>query len=595
MKNLIKNNINLVRDKMAKAQIAACILPTADPHLSEYLVDHWKTREWCSGFTGSAGTLVITQNEAGLWTDSRYFTQASYQLEGTSILLHKEGLPATPSIQEFITSKVRPNDKVGADLQLFSIQHINTLTSTFKKSGITLVHFDPAQAWEDRPALPLQPISLFDEPFRGKETKQKLIEIREQMKLKECDTLITTSLEDIAWTLNLRGEDLRCTPVFFSHLIIGLSEVSLFVDSKKLKPEVASYLKDIRVKLFPYEEFTLALTQLDPAKILVDPKTTSYQYLSYLPNKVQIVFANSPIPLLKSIKNSNEIQSIQRAMQKDGVAMVRFLMWLEEKIEKKEFPTELDIVNQLYFLRKQQQNFKTVSFETIAGYKENGAIVHYTPTEESSKRISPNSFLLVDSGAQYLDGTTDLTRTIALGALTEEEKRDYTLVLKGHIALANAKFPAGTRGSQLDVLARLPLWNEGLNFLHGTGHGVGHYLNVHEGPQSIRMNENPITMEVGMLTSNEPGIYKEGKHGVRIENLMLVAPYKQGLFGPYYQFETVTLCPICTKGIITELMSSEEISWLNKYHEKVYKQLEPLLATPTEKAWLKEATKKINV
>lgn len=570
--------------------IKAFIIPSTDPHLSEYVAPHWMSREWISGFTGSAGTVVVTMDKAGLWTDSRYFLQAAQQLEGSGITLYKEMLPETPSITEFLHENLKPGESVSIDGKMFSVQQVEQMKEELMAYNLQVDIFgDPLKKiWKDRPAIPDAPAFVYDIKYAGKSCKEKVAAIREELKKKGVYALFLSALDEIAWTLNLRGSDVHCNPVVVSYLLITQDEVVYFISPEKVTPEVKAYLQEQEVSLKGYDEVESFLTAFNGKNILIDPKKTNYAIYSSIHPECTIVRGDSPVALLKAIRNEQEIDGIHAAMQRDGVALVKFLRWLEEAVPSGK-ETELSVDKKLHEFRAEQALYMGESFDTIAGYKEHGAIVHYSATPESNATLRPEGFLLLDSGAQYLDGTTDITRSIALGELTEEEKIDYTLILKGHIALAMAKFPAGTRGAQLDVLARMPIWNRGMNFLHGTGHGVGHFLSVHEGPQSIRMNENPVVLQPGMVTSNEPGVYKAGSHGIRTENLTLVCKDKKGMFGDYLKFETITLCPICKKGILKELLTEDEIKWLNEYHQTVYEKLSPNL-NAEEKVWLREAT-----
>ena len=588
MRTKIKERLSLLRNNMRKNEIDAYIIPTSDPHLSEYIPSHWKVREWLSGFTGSAGTLVVTLNEAWLWTDSRYYLQASDQLIGTDIQLFKDGLKTTPSIPEHLTATLFQGDTVAFDGEMISI---NTFLRWSKQlPGITLKSKSILDAvWVNRPPLPSTPCYIYSEVYAGKSSKDKIKEIRASH-IKKGHSLLITALDEIAWILNIRGDEIQNNPVVISYLFITPDTCTLCVDSQKITEELSQYLKEQGVTTQGYHSIYSLIKTTNASTIQYDPKTTNVKISQVIPTSVQQITAPSPIALMKAIRNATEIKNMKHAMIKDGVVMVRFLKWLDQN--KSNEITEIDVSDKLYELRAQQDLFKGESFDTIAGYKEHGAIVHYSATSDSNATIKPSGYLLVDSGAQYLDGTTDLTRTIALGELSKDEKIDYTLVLKGHIALARAIFPEGTRGSQVDILARLPLWENKKNFLHGTGHGVGQFLCVHEGPQSIRMNENSVTLQLGMLTSNEPGVYIDGSHGIRTESLILVVPFGEGLFGDYYQFETVTLCPICTKGIIKNILTNEEINWLNTYHQKVYHTLSPFLNNE-EQEWLQKATVKI--
>lgn len=593
MKQSIKERIHALRMTFRPNNIKVFIIPSTDPHLSEYVAPYWMSREWISGFTGSAGTAVILMDKAGLWTDSRYFLQAEKELEGSGITLYKEMLPETPSITKFLCQNLKPGESVSIDGKMFSVQQVEQMKEDLAPYQLQVNLFgDPLKnIWKDRPSMPDAPAFIYDVKYAGKSCGEKVAAIRTELKKKGVFALFLSSLDEIAWTLNLRGSDVHCNPVIVSYLLVTQDEVVYFISPEKITQEVNEYLQEQQVSLRKYDEAESFLNSFTGENILIDPKKTNYAIYSAINPACKVVRGESPVTLLKAIRNEQEIAGIHHAMQRDGVALVKFLKWLEASVlSGKE--TELSVDRKLHEFRAAQPLYMGESFDTIAGYKEHGAIVHYSATEESDVTLQSKGFLLLDSGAQYLDGTTDITRTIALGELTEEEKTDYTLILKGHIALAMAKFPAGTRGAQLDVLARMPIWSHGMNFLHGTGHGVGHFLSVHEGPQSIRMNENPIVLQPGMVTSNEPGVYKAGSHGIRTENLTLVCKDKEGMFGEYFKFETITLCPICKKGIIKEMLTAEEVKWFNDYHQTVYKKLSPSL-NEEEKKWLLEATKAI--
>ena len=589
MKQSISERIHALR-MWFKPNIQAFIIPSTDPHLSEYVAPHWKSREWISGFTGSAGTVVITEKKAGLWTDSRYFLQAAEQLQGSGIDLYKEMLPETPSITKFLSDELQPGESVGIDGKMFSVEQVESMQAELSAKNIQIVFCpDPMdELWENRPPMPESPAFVYDIKYAGKSCSEKIAAIRTELKKKSAESVMLSALDEIAWTLNLRGNDVHCNPVVVSYLLITEKKAVLFIAPEKVTEEVRNYLEEQQIEIQNYSDTEIYLSDLNSSSILMNPVKTNYSVFSSVNPQCRIIRGEAPVALLKAIRNEQEIKGIHAAMQRDGVALVKFLRWLESAVPSGT-ETELSIYRKLHAFRATQDLYVGESFDTIAGYKEHGAIVHYSATEESNATLHPKGFLLLDSGAQYLDGTTDITRTIALGELTTEEKTDYTLVLKGHIALAMAVFPSGTRGAQLDVLARMPLWSHKMNFLHGTGHGVGHFLSVHEGPQSIRMNENPIVLQPGMVTSNEPGVYKGGSHGIRTENLTLVCSAGEGLFGEYLKFETITLCPICKKGIIKELLTADEVDWLNNYHQQVYEKLSPKL-NEEEKAWLKEAT-----
>jgi len=593
MKQNIKERMDALRKVFRLHSVKAFIIPSTDPHLSEYVAPHWMSREWISGFTGSAGTVVILPDRAGLWTDSRYFLQAAEELDGNGIALFKEMLPETPSITEFLSRHLQPGESVSIDGEMFSVQQVEKMKEELAAHRLQLDFFgDPLkEIWENRPGLPDSQAFIYDIAYAGKSCEEKIAGIRAELKKKEIHALLLSALDEIAWTLNLRGNDVHCNPVIVSYLLITHDKAIYFISPEKLTAEVETYLKERRIEIQGYGEIETFLSSFRGKNILIDPRKTNYAVYSSIHPQCAVVRGESPVALLKAVRNEREIAGIHAAMQRDGIALVKFLKWLEEAVPAGK-ETEISIDSKLHEFRAEQPLYMGKSFDTIAGYKEHGAIVHYSATPESNATLLPKGFLLLDSGAHYLDGTTDITRTIALGELTEEEKTDYTLLLKGHIALAMAKFPAGTRGAQLDVLARMPLWNHRMNYLHGTGHGVGHFLSVHEGPQSIRMNENPVILLPGMVTSNEPGVYKAGSHGIRTENLMLVCKDGEGMFGEYLKFETITLCPICKKGIIREMLTGEEAEWLNNYHQTVCERLSPGL-NEEEAVWLQKATASI--
>lgn len=589
MNQVVSKRIDALRALFHQENIAAFIVPGTDPHLSEYVAPHWKSREWISGFTGSAGTIVVTREKAGLWTDSRYFLQAGRQLEGSGIELYKEMQPETLSIPAFLSANLKQGDTVGIDGEVFSAEEVRRLEKQLLKNGISMKSIsDPMnRIWDNRPTMPEEPGFVYPTQYAGKTSQEKLTAIRKEMEKIGADALLVSSLDEIAWTLNIRGNDVHCNPVVVSYLIIEKHEAHFFIRPQKMTEALSAHLKEAGISVHDYADIKSFLNRITIGNILLNPAKTNYAVYSAICPQCHIIEGTSPISLLKAIRNDREIAGIHAAMQRDGVALVKFLIWLEEAAATRK-ETEISIDKKLHGFRAAQPLYMGESFDTIAGYGAHGAIVHYKATPETDAPLKPEGFLLLDSGAQYLDGTTDITRTIALGKLTEEEKTDYTLILKGHIDLGMAVFPEGTRGAQLDVLARMPMWQHRMNFLHGTGHGVGHFLNVHEGPQSIRMNENPVVLQAGMLTSNEPGVYKAGSHGVRIENLVLTVPAGEGMYGNYLRFETITLCPICKKGIRTEMLTSEEIDWLNAYHRKVYDRLSPSLNAEEQK-WLKEA------
>lgn len=590
----ITQRISDLKKFLEEKNLHAFIVPSTDPHLSEYPASHWASREWVSGFTGSAGTVVVTREKAGLWTDSRYFLQAAQQLEGTGIQLFREGLPDTPTIDEWLIDELSENDFVGIDGNVYAASEAFALTHKLNVNKLHLIaDYDPfASIWKSRPAIPTNPIFIYPEKYNGLNAASKIDLLRSRIKKEGADSILISSLDTIAWLYNFRGNDVEFNPVAVCHAYVSQNEAVIFINPKKLDKDIAHYLQMEGITIAEYDKVFDFVKSIDkPTKLCLQSSKINFKLFNTIPKECRIIDILSPADLMKSCKNETEQQGIRNAMQRDGVALVRFLMWLEKavKVEKLD---ELKVSEKLYSFRNEQTLFVGDSFSSIVGYNANGAIVHYHVTPQSSATIKPEGFLLIDSGGQYFDGTTDITRTVDLGNLTPQMKEDYTLVLKGHIAIATCKYPEGTRGSQIDILARKFLWNKGLNYLHGTGHGVGHFLNVHEGPQNIRMNENPTTLQVGMVTSNEPGLYRTNQYGIRIENLILTQEETVTEFGAFYSFETLSLCPIDTTPIVKELMTEEELSWFNNYHQYVYDRLAPLL-NDDEKAWLKEKTKAI--
>ena len=592
MKMTVNQRIEALREVMKREHLAAFIFPSTDPHQGEYVPDHWKGREFISGFNGSAGTAVVTLTSAALWTDSRYFIAAEEQLRGTEFQLMKLKMPGTPTIADWIGKECGAGTEVAVDGMVNSASFVKELIADLRQQGgITLrTNLDPlAQIWKDRPAIPENPVEIYPMKYAGDSCREKIARIRKGLREKHADGMLMSALDDIAWTLNLRGTDVHCNPVFVSYLLISSRDVTLYINKVKLTPEVEAYLKAEGVGVAAYEDVAKGLKDYFEYNILLDPDEVNYTLYKQVSR--EIVEAESPVKRMKTIKNPTEIAGFKSAMLKDGIAMVKFLRWLKPAVEAGG-QTEITVSDKLESLRAEQPLYRDISFDTIAGYQAHGAIVHYEATPDTDVPLKPEGFLLLDSGAQYLDGTTDITRTIALGPLTEEQKRVYTLVLKGHIQIELCKFPSGASGTQLDILARQALWREGLNFMHGTGHGVGTYLNVHEGPHQIRMEYKPAPFVAGMTVTDEPGIYLEGKFGVRIENTLLVTPYKETQFGQFLQFESLTLCPIDTTPIIRELLLDEEIAWLNQYHQRVFDTLSPHL-NAEETAWLKAVCKEI--
>ena len=592
MKMTVNQRIEALREVMKREHLAAFIFPSTDPHQGEYVPDHWKGREFISGFNGSAGTAVVTLTSAALWTDSRYFIAAEEQLRGTEFQLMKLKMPGTPTIAEWIGKECGAGAEVAVDGTVNSASFVKELIADLRQQGgITLrTNLDPlAQIWKDRPVIPENPVEIYSLKYAGDSCREKIARIRKGLREKHADGMLMSALDDIAWTLNLRGTDVHCNPVFVSYLLISSRDVTLYINKVKLTPEVEAYLKAEGVGVAAYEDVAKGLKDYFEYNILLDPDEVNYTLYKQVSR--EIVEAESPVKRMKTIKNPTEIAGFRSAMLKDGIAMVKFLRWLKPAVEAGG-QTEITVSDKLESLRAEQPLYRDISFDTIAGYQAHGAIVHYEATPDTDVPLKPEGFLLLDSGTQYLDGTTDITRTIALGPLTEEQKRVYTLVLKGHIQIELCKFPSGASGTQLDILARQALWREGLNFMHGTGHGVGTYLNAHEGPHQIRMEYKPAPFVAGMTVTDEPGIYLEGKFGVRIENTLLVTPYKETQFGQFLQFESLTLCPIDTTPIVKELLLQEEIDWLNQYHQNVLATLSPHL-DDEETEWLKDACKEI--
>ena len=610
----INQRLEDLREVMRREHLAAFIFPSTDPHQSEYVADHWKGREWISGFNGSAGTAVVTLNAAALWTDSRYFLAAEEQLGGTEFQLMKLKVEGTPTIAEWlgkeITAHRHPYEdwtEVGIDGWCSSANSVKEMIADLRKeNGITLrTNFDPLrQIWMDRPSIPQNPIEIYPIEYAGESCHDKIARVRQALRQRHADGMLMASLDDIAWTLNLRGSDVHCNPVFVSYLLISSKSVTLYINKKKLTPEVSAYLKAEDIRVEDYEQVKNGLKNYFEYNILLDPDEVNYALYEVVRNKgkmndlpkTEIVEEESPVKRMKTVKNEREIAGFRSAMLKDGIAMVKFLRDLELRINniENEPLTEIGVDEILTALRAEQPLFRGISFDTIAGYAEHGAIVHYEATPETDIPLRPEGFLLLDSGAQYLDGTTDITRTIALGPLTDEMKKVYTLVLKGHIQIELCKFPSGSSGTQIDILARQAMWREGLNYLHGTGHGVGTYLNVHEGPHQFRMEWKPAPLVAGMTITDEPGIYLAGKFGVRIENTLLVVPYMETEFGKFLQFESLTLCPIDKSPIVVEMLTREEIDWLNGYHQHVYDTLSPHL-TSEENEWLRTACAPLSV
>ena len=603
--NEINQRIEDLREVMRREHLAACIFPSTDPHQGEYVPDHWKGREFISGFNGSAGTAVVTLHSAALWTDSRYFIAAADQLEGTEYQLMKLKIEGTPTIAEWLGKECGAGAEVSIDGWCSSANSVKELIADLRQQGgITLrTNLDPLKLiWRNRPVIPEHPVEIYPLKYAGEPTRDKIDRIREALRQHHADGMLMAALDDIAWTLNLRGADVHCNPVFVAYLLISSKDVTLFVNQAKLTAEVSEYLRNEGIRVEDYGQVENGLKQYFEYNILLDPDEVNYRLYEIVKNKgrmndfpkTEIVEAESPVKRMKTIKNETEIAGFRSAMLKDGIAMTKFLCWLSGYIGKSEISelTEIGIDQKLTSLRAEQPLYRDISFDTIAGYGSHAAIVHYEATPETDIPLQPKGMLLLDSGAQYLDGTTDITRTIALGPLTDQEKQIYTLVLKGHIQIELCKFPSGASGTQIDILARKDMWREGLNYLHGTGHGVGTYLNVHEGPHQFRMEWKPAPLVAGMTITDEPGIYLPDRCGARTENTLLIVPYKETEFGRFLQFEPLTLCPIDKAPIVREMMLPEEIQWLNDYHQRVFETLSHHLSEE-EVVWLREACEAI--
>jgi len=592
MIHTINERVDRLRSWMKENGFTAFVFPSSDPHNSEYVADHWKSREWISGFSGSAGMAVVTLEHAALWTDSRYFIAAEKELDGTDFQLMKLRVEGTPSVSEWLASELSTYERavVGLDGNVNSFAEVAGMEQELATKGNITVRTDAdpmAELWTDRPVIPDNMVSLHPLEYSGESTSSKISRVRKYLLDFGADGLLVTALDEIAWVLNLRGSDVHCNPVFVSYLLISPENIILYINNVKLPEEVKAYLVSEHIDVQTYDSVVEGLRLYAGKSLLVDMSSTNYSLAAAVPfDKVRS--GVSPIASMKAVKNKVEQDGFRAAMLRDGVAVVKFLAWLKSAVEAGG-QTEISLDERLTALRAEQPKFKGISFDTIVGYEAHGAIVHYEATPETDIPVQPHGLVLIDSGAQYLDGTTDITRTIALGELSEEQCRVYTLVLKGHIQLDMCRFPAGACGSQIDALARAPMWREGYNYMHGTGHGVGSYLNVHEGPHQIRMEWRPAPLQAGMTVTNEPGIYLEGKFGVRIENTLLIVPDESTAFGDFLKFETLTLAPIDTAPIVLEMLSTEEREWLNNYHHRVYESLSPYLEG-NEKEWLRKAT-----
>ena len=594
-KNEIPERLTAMRQFMEKHKLDAFIFPSTDAHLSEYPPKFWESRKWISGFTGSAGTAVVTKKNAGVWTDSRYFIQAEEELDNTGFDLFKMGQADTPDMTSWIIGEVGEGGTVGIDGLVFAASEAKDLKDKLEKKNIKLnTTFDPfTEIRKDRPDIPKNKAFTLPVEIAGESVKSKISRINKELEKVEADGIIIVTLDAVAWTFNLRGNDVDYNPVAVAYAYVSEKETVLFIDTEKLSDRVTEFYKKEGIKVAGYDEVFEYISSLpDGHKVCVTGSKINWKLMQTIPSNCEIIDIPSPVDLMKSVKNETELNGFRNAMIKDGVALVKFYMWLEKAVPAGEV-TEVTIEEKLLEFRSQQELFVGESFATIAGYKGNGAIVHYHAIPETTLKVEPEGLLLIDSGAQFKDGTTDITRTVAVGKLTKQMKEDYTNVLKGHIAIATLIYPEGTRGSQLDAFARKALWDNCLTYWHGTGHGIGHFLNVHEGPQNIRLEENPTKLQVGMVTSNEPGVYRTNQYGIRIENLIVTQEYKKTEeFGTFYNFETITLCPIDTRPIKKKMLTKKEVKWFNKYHEMVYNKLKNHL-NKEEQAWLKDKTASI--
>lgn len=593
--NQICSRVASLRAYLRDHSLGAFIFPSTDPHCGEYVPQHWETRKWISGFDGSAGTAVVALDDAALWTDNRYFLAAEEQLNGTPFRLMRERIVGTPDIAEWLGGLLPKGSKVGIDGWVNTLSDSRQFAQQLSRYGLQLVETaDPAATlWTNRPSLPLNPVEVHPLTYAGETSASKLRRLRARLSELGAEAMVVGQLDEVAWLANLRGSDVHCCPVAVAYMMVAPTEAFLYIDAEKVSDSVRASLMEQGIACRPYMALSADLGQRALASVLIDPDHSCSQLVHCLPEGCRVVEALSPIASFKAVKNEAERQGFRQAMLRDGVAMVQFLHWLESAV-KAGGQTELSVSDKLEQLRAAQPLYRGLSFDTIAGYGPHGAIVHYEATPESDVPLRPEGLLLLDSGAQYADGTTDITRTIPLGPLTRPECVDYTLVLKGHIRLAMARFPAGSSGTQLDVLARYAMWQQGVNYLHGTGHGVGSFLNVHEGPHQIRINYIPAPLQAGMTVTNEPGIYRAGQHGVRIENTMLVTHFMDGEYGEFLQLEPLTLCPIDTRPILLEMMQADEVAYLNQYHARVYDMLSPLL-DKADCQWLRNATLPLSI
>jgi Xaa-Pro aminopeptidase len=588
----VNERIENLRVLMKERGIEAYIVPSSDPHQSEYVAEHYTARKYITGFTGSAGTAVVTLKEAGLWTDGRYFVQAESELKDTGVTLFRMGETGVPTIEAYLGDSLSKGAKVAFDGKVISVDYFRTLTKALESKEFEYeVKEDLIDViWEDRPAKPASEVIIHDIKYTGKSREDKLQEVVKEMKAFGADYYVISGLDDIAWLLNIRGRDVQCNPLTISYAVVQEDKCSLFIDSKKLSTEVRAELEKAKVEIRPYDSIGEYLEAITGGVILLDPaKTSSWVYSAI---KIRTIEALDITTRLKAVKNDIEVQNVRNAMVRDGVAMVKFINWIKKTIKTRNI-TEIEASDKLEEIRRTGENFYDLSFGSISAYKANASMPHYHATKENQATIKPESLYLIDSGAQYLDGTTDITRTLAVGPLTEEEKKDYTLVLKGMIDLTLQRFLFGTTGSNLDIIARIPLWNAGMDYKHGTGHGIGFFLNVHEGPHRIAMVPNTVKLEKGMIVSNEPGVYKAGKHGIRTENLVVVQEDERTEYGgQFMKFETLTLCPIDLEPVEGSLLTVEEKAWLNSYHKTVFENLSPYIEGE-DLEYLKSATKEI--
>ena len=586
--NHVKKRLSALQNALKKSHLDAWIIPGSDPHMSEYTPEYWEERQFITGFSGSAGQVVVTQKSAALWTDGRYYLQAAEELEGTGIELMKDRLPDTPSIPQWLNNTLPKASKIGVNPLLYSKTHFDQLTTSLAlNSNAVIASSDLIQSvWNERPALPSTMFFALDTTLSGETVASKLKRIRAKMKDHGGTVLLVTALDEVAWLFNMRGSDIGFNPVGLAYALIGQSEAWLCTDTSRISAEAKHVLKQSCVTCQDYNSIFNLISDLKHETLLYDADKTNVALLGAVPKNIETqALQEAIIPLMKAVKNETEKAGFRSAMVKDGVALVKFFMWLDKEL-KTESPTEFDIAQKLTAFRAAQEGYFCDSFATIAGYNGNGAIIHYSANEKEAEPLTTSGILLLDSGGQYNNGTTDITRTVALGKVPKQAKSDFTRVLKGHIMMASAQFPKGTTGVQLDILARQYLWQVGLDYNHGTGHGVGHFLNVHEGPQTIRKEGNTVALRPGMVLSNEPGLYRTNQYGIRTENVMAIEKSVENEFGEFYKFETLTLFPIDTKMVDSTLLSEQERTWLNNYHEKVFEKLSPLL-TETEKAWLK--------